>query len=112
MKFDSGKEIRTRRKALGLTQEEVGKRLNLSGVAVGYWERNESEPTGTNLVKLAKILKCNPADLVGLNTDELSEKERFAEAVREAYLGSSEELQAAARRMFGIVEQLEKNADK
>ena len=52
-----GVQIATMRKAKGLTQEEIGKRLHVSAQAVSKWERGESLPDLPLLPSLAQILE-------------------------------------------------------
>jgi transcriptional regulator with XRE-family HTH domain len=45
MKSALGPAIREARRAAGLTQEQLGRRLGLEGRAIYRWERSESAPT-------------------------------------------------------------------
>ena len=65
--------IRQRRKALGLTQEQIAQRLGVSAPAVNKWESGVSYPDITLLPPLARLLK------IDLNT-LLSFKEELTEA--------------------------------
>lgn len=56
-----GKRIRRMRRAMKMTQIQVGKVIGVSGVAVGGWERDESKPIGENLYRLAKLLGVDEA---------------------------------------------------
>lgn len=53
-----------RRKAAGITQEQVAAALNVTQGAVSQWERGEVLPTIPNLVKLARLLGCTVDDLM------------------------------------------------
>ncbi len=57
-----GKNLAKRRKALGLTQEQLAQRMNVSPQAVSKWE-NTSYPDGELLPQLAKTLNC-PLDVL------------------------------------------------
>ena len=48
--------IRTRRQALGLTQEQLARQLGVSAPAVNKWERNLNYPDITLLPALARAL--------------------------------------------------------
>ena len=48
--------IRTRRQTLGLTQEELARRLGVSAPAVNKWERSIHYPDITLLPSLARVL--------------------------------------------------------
>lgn len=54
-----GKFIQNCRKELGLTQAEVGERLNVSAQAVSNWERGETLPDISILPDLACMLRCS-----------------------------------------------------
>lgn len=51
--------IRTRRLALGLTQEAVAEALNVTGPAVNKWERGATCPDVSLLAPLARLLKID-----------------------------------------------------
>lgn len=55
--------IRARRKAAGLTLDELGARLGCSGAAVGMWERGETLPSADRLPDIASALHCSVDDL-------------------------------------------------
>ena len=52
-----GSTIQSRREALGLTQEELAERLNVSRQAVSKWETDAAAPTAANLQELSGILQ-------------------------------------------------------
>lgn len=61
----TGERIRAKRKALGLTMQDVIDRLYLGSLtAVWKWEKGMCLPTLDNLVNLADILGCEPMDLI------------------------------------------------
>lgn len=52
MKFQTRlKELRTEK---GISQEEIGKLLNMSKMAISHWEKGNSEPS----IEQLKILAC------------------------------------------------------
>ncbi|AOM42383.1 S24 family peptidase [Xenorhabdus hominickii] len=51
-----GIRIKHLRKQRKLTQVDLGKSIGVSGVTVGYWEKDLNEPKGKALSKLAKVL--------------------------------------------------------
>lgn len=59
-----GKKIENLRKGKKLTQVKLGKLVGVSGVAIGYWERDENIPKGENLVALAKVFGVSPSYIV------------------------------------------------
>ncbi|WP_281083943.1 helix-turn-helix domain-containing protein [Klebsiella quasivariicola] len=56
--------ITERRKAIGLTQQQVATKIGKSHVTVYKWESGDVEPKGKNLFSLAQALQCSPAWLM------------------------------------------------
>lgn len=63
MEASLGKRIHEKRKAIGLTQEQLAEKLGVTGQAVSKWESDISCPDITILAPLA--------DILGLSVDEL-----------------------------------------
>ena len=59
-----GEVLRAHRERCKMTQELVAQRLDVSRQAVSKWEQGASEPSTTNLVKLARLYDVDPADLL------------------------------------------------
>ena len=53
--LDFGKMVFKLRKSLGMTQDELAKKLNISDKAVSKWENGIGYPDITQLPSLAKI---------------------------------------------------------
>jgi len=112
-----GQRIRARRRELKLTQEEVAKKVGVSSVAVGHWEKDTNEPSGTNLHALAKVLRVTIDDLI---QDSSSVRERPASynatlsdealEVARAFERSSPEMKAAALRLLEVLQHSDKNS--
>ena len=51
-----GERIKAKRKELGLTQAELGEKLNITDRAVSKWEQGEGNPDMSIIASLAKIL--------------------------------------------------------
>lgn len=64
------------RKRTGLSQEDVGKALGVSGPAVSMWETGKTVPRAPMLKKLAALYGCTVDDLLsesqGKTTEEAS----------------------------------------
>lgn len=75
MQSSLGKRIQSGRKKIGLTQEQLAEKLNVSGQAVSKWESDISCPDITTLPLLA--------DIIGVSVDELlrGRKEETPEAI-------------------------------
>ena len=61
--------IRTRRTALGLTQEQLAGKLGVSAPAVNKWERGNSYPDITLLPVLARTLRVDLNTLLSFRED-------------------------------------------
>lgn len=60
-----GKRIRVLRDGLGLTQDELGTRLGITGSAVAMWETDACKPSISRLVAIAKELEVSVDALLG-----------------------------------------------
>lgn len=78
--------LRTRRKALGLTLEDIAKATDVTRATVQRWESGSiSNVRYDKLAKLADVLQVTPAFLMGVK--EPGEKEKTAEDMElEEYL--------------------------
>ena len=56
--------IRTKRRSLDLTQQELADKLNVSRVSVNNWEQKKSAPSVHQLLRLNDILNISLDDLV------------------------------------------------
>ncbi|HHV55749.1 MAG TPA: helix-turn-helix transcriptional regulator [Firmicutes bacterium] len=62
-----GNKILERRKAKGLTQEQLGHELGVSAQAVSKWELGESLPDAAILPSLCKVLEVSADTLLGID---------------------------------------------
>lgn len=68
---DFGNRVYTLRKNAGLSQNELGKRLGVSGKAVSKWENGNAKPHLDMIMKLAALFE--------VSTDELLKKDKSGE---------------------------------
>ena len=71
-----GKIITDKRKSLGLTQQALAEKLNISFQAVSKWENGTSYPDVTILPILAAILKVSIDSLLGYSLQSLTEYDK------------------------------------
>lgn len=64
-----GENIIFLRKRNGMTQEALSERINVSRQTVAKWERGESEPDCSSLIRLSSLFNVTIDSLVG-NVDE------------------------------------------
>lgn len=55
----SGEKIASLRKAKGMTQAELGEKLNVTFQAVSKWERGESYPDFEMMTRIAKLFEVS-----------------------------------------------------
>ncbi len=58
----TGEQIRQRREALHISQEELAERIGVSRQAVSKWESGLSLPRGSNRERLCELLSIEPGD--------------------------------------------------
>ena len=88
------RNIRDYRKSLGLTQEQLAERLDITLGTVSKWERNESEPDVRFIMELAEIFHVSVDALIGFSmrgADADEEADRIEEMTNKA---TFEELEA------------------
>ena len=69
-----GKNIKILREKRGLTQEELAQKTGMHTNTIARWERDEVDPRGTSLWKLAKALNVSSATLL-TGEENISESE-------------------------------------
>ena len=67
------KRIKEKRIEAGLTQEALGKELNVSKVSVCNWEKGLKKPSSKNLIQLSKVLNTPLEYLIGNDSYVISE---------------------------------------
>ena len=65
IKVRIGDAIRKYRKVQGLTLEELGKKMGISGSLVGQYERGVVNPKYETIVRFADALNVEPVELLG-----------------------------------------------
>ena len=60
-----GREVRRRRKALGLTLEQLAERSRLTPHFLSTVENDQRDPSVSTVLALAKGLACAPGELLG-----------------------------------------------
>ena len=59
------KRLKELRDEKGLTQQEIGKLVNMSKMAVSHWEKGHSEPSIAQLICLSNYFEVTVDYLVG-----------------------------------------------
>jgi transcriptional regulator with XRE-family HTH domain len=101
--MNTGERIKKRRKELGLTQEELARRMgNTSRASVSIIESNRDDLTTARVRKIAEALETTPAYIMGWDeTIELSDDERI---LIECYRSADIDLQNTVRRLLAYAE--------
>lgn len=63
--------IASERKRLGITQQELADRIQVSKSTVARWEQGIVLPYGSELVKMHGLFKCSTDYLLGLTDERL-----------------------------------------
>ena len=71
--------LKTQRKAKGLSQEELSIRLGVVRQTVSKWEKGRSVPDADLLVKIAEVLDTTVSELLGAKLPDVSDRDRVAE---------------------------------
>uniref|UniRef100_UPI0025C66127 helix-turn-helix transcriptional regulator n=1 Tax=Enorma sp. TaxID=1920692 RepID=UPI0025C66127 len=71
--MDVGNQIRERRQALGLSQEELAQRLYVSRVTVSHWETGKTLPDVQSMLLLANLFGTTIDEMVRGDVDEMRE---------------------------------------
>lgn len=71
-KIEFGNRIKKLRIENGLTQEELGKKLNVGKSTIANYESGYSEPEGEKISKLASIFNVSIDYLLGNNSEDLT----------------------------------------
>ena len=73
------KSIIVQRKRLGLTQEELAEKLDVSAAAISKWERGVSTPELSMVCKMADCFGISVDELLGRTNCLLPEEEKYSE---------------------------------
>lgn len=71
--------LKTMRKAKGLTQEELSIRLNVVRQTISKWEKGLSVPDADLLIKLAEVFEISVSELLGAKIETESNVNEIAE---------------------------------
>lgn len=108
-----GERIRERRKAQGLTQEELGKEVGVSAQAVSKWETGEAAPDLSLLPSLCATLGVSADRLLGIESIGLEALEETMSAMRlliepsvwpvsQLFLTGAKKLEAVSNRLGDV----------
>lgn len=70
-----GERLKIERINRGLSQEELGKLINVSKVAICGYENGTKNPTMQNFIKLIEVLNLDPNYLLGREVNVVSDSE-------------------------------------
>lgn len=66
-----GENIKRIRKEHGLTQEELGKKIDVTGVAIMRYEKGQREPKLETIEKIAHVLGISSYELQGITSNDI-----------------------------------------
>ncbi|MCG9962376.1 S24 family peptidase [Shewanella cutis] len=77
--MDTSERIKRRMRALGLKSVDLVKQTGASKGAISHWVNGTTQPSGENLLSLAKCLKCSPDWLLSGEAEKIEVRESNAE---------------------------------
>ncbi len=98
-----GEKIRKKRKELGLSQEALAKKINVSFRSIYHWEHNETIPRSDSLERLAKVFGV---PLEWFFTEEGTSDPGIPPDILEA--AKDPRMQALIRAMWPVVKDMKK----
>lgn len=96
--------IRALRQRAGMSQQELGQLLGVSAVAVGKWERGQTQPDIKSLMRMADIFGTTIDDLCDHAPVQPAEEPNvlmMTRAFRQLTAEEQEKLLAVGRALFG-----------
>ena len=72
------------RKTENVTQEDLGKYLDVGATTISNWENNVSQPSIEQIVKIAKYFNVSTDYLMGIIEDDVPKIEKLRQTLREA----------------------------
>ena len=81
-----GKTIAEKRREIGLTQEELGNMLGISGKAISKWERGLSKPCDEHLAQLVNLLDLPVESPISPNVTPAKPKSTFISTIRKEFI--------------------------
>lgn len=110
--MNMAERIKERRRALGMTQEELGAKLGLKKSAIAKYENGRVENIKRSVIlKMSEVLECPATYLMGIDPeysiDDLKPIEKpdpnDIELLR-AYYSATKEVQSGIRQILGLKE--------
>jgi transcriptional regulator with XRE-family HTH domain len=70
--------VKTERKRLGLTQEQLGTAVGVTQATISNWEGGQTSPNPAEAARLAAALGHDPIDLIGRLWPDVADLDRMA----------------------------------
>lgn len=83
----TGEKIKARRLELGMTTEELGKKIGVQRSAVSKYEKGRVDLKASQLMEVAEALNCSPASLLGDDQERDPDAERLEALHQDPRLG-------------------------
>ena len=109
-----GTNLKDYRKTWGMTQAELGKRLNVSQQTIGSWEKDRTEPSYEFQSKLAELFNVSIDTLMDKKFDEKVDLKQLIQSNAMTY-GGKEISEHDLRVLEGVVKSIlsgDANEDK
>lgn len=70
-----GERIKAYRKAMKLSQKELGEKIGALNTSISNWENNLNMPNADQIMALCEVFGISPRELLGANEDALDPEE-------------------------------------
>lgn len=95
-----GSKIKEKRKALKLTQKQLGSLVGVSGATVSMWEADTNTPKTENFLSLSKALQVTVDELLENVDMNFIDEETLVALVKKSYSGFSPKHREALMRVL------------
>lgn len=70
-------KIKYLRSISGMTQDELGKKLNVSRQTISKWETNVTIPDASNIVEICKLFNITTDELLDYRVESVAKKKQY-----------------------------------
>ena len=98
--MDIGTKILEYRKKAGLSQEELGFKLNVSRQSVSLWETNQVQPTLDKLISLSKIFNVSVDEFLDNEDNKKEVLDKTNQSLLSASMVYTKEVYEKAYKVF------------
>lgn len=80
-----GQIIKEKREAKGWSQNQLAKKIGVTHVTIGHWEKTQRFPNAISLMDLADVFECTIDELCGRDPTKITVKESKYEKYKQYF---------------------------